>query len=282
MKVAVFGANGQLGRCIQDISKENTKLIYTFHDKKSFDIRDPFAYTVLNPSDIDVLMNCAAYTAVDQAEKDRESARQINVDGAKMLADFGVLHNIPLVHFSTDYVYGESREPITENHDIEPVNYYGQSKWEGEEEIKNSGVSYLIFRTSWLYSEYGHNFVKTMLRLAGQHDEIKVVNDQTGSPTYARDLASAIDEILSTSDDIRNLPWGIYNFANKGAVTWQRFAVEILKDKPVLVKPIPTSEYPTPAVRPEYSVLDVSLFESTFGIKIPGWKDGLERCIARM
>ncbi len=281
MNIAVFGANGQLGRCFRDVSREST-LCYTFYNKDQFDISDPFSFTELNPPDIDVLINCAAYTAVDQAEEDRSTADRINVTGAKMLADFGVLHNIPLIHFSTDYVYGSAREPISEDQKINPVNYYGQSKWNGEEEIRKSGVSHLIIRTSWLYSEYGHNFVKTMLRLAIQNDKIKVVHDQTGSPTYAQDLARAVDQILRSADDDLELPWGIYNFANHGAITWHRFAVEILKDKAVLVKPIPTSDYPTPAVRPAYSVLDPSKFEHAFGIDIPQWQESLERCMEKI
>ncbi len=282
MKIVVFGANGQLSRCFQGLQKRIKGRQYQFLDKSKFDISNPASYDLLDAAEIDILLNCAAYTKVDQAESDQDQAYRVNVLGTALLASYGAKFNIPLIHISTDYVYGPAEEPMDESHDLSPVNYYGMSKLLGEEAILKSEVEFLILRTSWLYSEYGHNFVKTMLRLADGRDEISVVDDQMGSPTYAADLADAVDHILHASDDINSISWGAYNFANKGAVSWYEFAREILKDKHVSVKPIPSSDFPTPAARPAYSVLDVSLFEETFNWEIPGWKDGLGRCMEKM
>lgn len=283
MKIVVLGAGGQLGRCFQSLQERNNNRQYLFFDRSDFDVSDPDAYRgVLDDIAPDVLINCAAYTKVDLAETEKEEAYKVNVLGPKYGAEYGARNDIPLIHISTDYVYGLATSSIPETHEIAPVNYYGQSKWEGEKEINRSGCQHLIIRTSWLYAIYGNNFVKTMLRLSENRDEINVVSDQIGSPTYAADLAEAVDHILHTSNDVNSIPWGTYNFANKGAVSWYEFAREILKDKPVFVNPIPTTDYPTPAERPKYSVLDVSLFEETFGWPIPEWKDGLKRCMKKI
>ena len=278
MKVAVFGANGQLGHCFQDIEQGCSSREYFFFDKAGFNIVDPNAYALLDNQNIDLMINCAAYTAVDRAETDRDNAYQINVTGPKLLAAFALKNNIPLIHFSTDYVYAPSTKPIDESHNIAPVNFYGQTKWEGEEAIRNSGAKYLIFRTSWLYSEHGNNFVKTMLRLAESRNELRVVNDQTGSPTYAYDLVLAIDSIIHTCEIIDHLPQGTYNFANKGSATWYGFACEVLKDKKVNLIPISSEEYPTAAERPTYSVLSSTKFEERFDWQIQTWEDSLSEC----
>lgn len=281
MKIAVFGANGQLGQCFQRIQKIKGDRNYQFYGKSDFDISEPEDYKKLD-DEIDVLLNCAAYTRVDQAESERKIAYKVNVSGPKILAEYGEKHHIPLVHISTDYVYGPASQPINESHEIAPINYYGQTKWQGEEAVRQSTDRYWILRTAWLYSEYGHNFVKTMLRLAENREGINVVDDQTGSPTYAGELAMAIDHILHASPDLDDLSWGTYNFAHKGAVTWYEFAQNILADKPVAVHPITTKEYPTPADRPKYSVLDSSLFEKTFQWTLPDWKVGLRQCLRRL
>lgn len=282
MKVVIFGANGQLGRCFQDVQKNNRERNYRFYDRSQFDIADPASYLSLNPSEIDVIINCAAYTKVDQAESDREKAFEVNVTGPALLAEFARENNLTIIHFSTDYVYGPAHLPIRESHPIAPANYYGQTKWEGEEAVRSSGACHLIFRTSWLYSAYGHNFVRTMLRLSETKEEIKVVNDQVGSPTYAGNLAEAIDHILHSGLDTVSLPDGTYNLADKGEVSWYEFARMILKNKPVTLHPIPTESYPTTAARPAYSVLDLSLFENTFHWKIPDWTNGLNLCLDQM
>lgn len=282
MNAIVFGANGQLGKCLTDIQWGNRFLRYRFFDRSQFDITDPDAYSTLQDSDVDVLINCAAYTNVDQAETERDQAHRINVSGPALMARYGLEHNVTIIHISTDYVYGPATEPIRESQSIAPVNFYGLTKWEGEEAVRQSGVRHVILRTSWLYSEYGHNFVKTMLRLAGNHAEISVVNDQTGSPTYANDLAKAVDHLVVSLQGGESIVSGTYNFANKGSVTWYEFAREILKHTAVKVIPIPSDSYPTPATRPVYSVLDTSSFEKTFQRTIPDWKDGLDRCMVRL
>ncbi len=282
MKIVVFGANGQMGQCFQYLQRSKIDRDYQFFEKSNFDISDPDAYSTLDGVGIDVILNCTAYTKVDQAESEREIAYKVNVSGPKLLAEYGEKHHIPLIHFSTDYVYGPATKPIRESHDIAPVNYYGQSKWEGEEVIRQGTKRHLILRTSWLYSEYGHNFVKTMMRLAENRNEINVVDDQTGSPTYGGELALAIDHILHTTSDLDILSWGTYNFAQKGAVTWYEFARNILAEKSVAVHPITTDKYPTPAKRPNYSVLDSSLFEKAFHWDLPDWKVGLGQCLRRL
>lgn len=282
MTAVVLGANGQLGRGIADLYRQGSDVEYLFYGRDQLDVSDPEAYRKLDEYSIDVLINCAAYTQVDQAETDQERAYQVNLKGPEQLGQFAARRGIPVIHFSTDYIFAPASSPIDESHPIRPVNYYGQTKWEGEEALRQSGARHLIIRTSWLYSEHGHNFVKTMLRLAQNRSEISVVNDQTGSPTYARDLAEAIDHIISHFNEWDSSVWGTYHFANKGAVTWYQFACEILKHYKVNVLPIPTSSYPTPANRPAYSVLDSSLFEATFRWNIPQWKESLGVCLSRL
>lgn len=282
MKAVVLGAGGQLGQCFKALQQTTSQLEYEFYERSSMDISQKEDFRQLDPSSVDVLINCAAYTQVDKAESEREAAHRINVAGVQNLANYAARHGIPVVHFSTDYVFASAAGPIGESHPIQPINYYGQTKWEGEEVLRRSGVPHLIIRTSWLYSEYGHNFVKTMLRLSRDRSEISVVDDQTGSPTYARDLAAAVNDLLPAMLDSNTSPWGTYHFANGGSTTWYGFAKKILKDQSIQVMPIPTSSYPTPARRPVYSVLDSSLFEQTFGWKIPEWEDALERCLREL
>lgn len=282
MKAVVLGANGQLGRCFADLHRQGSEVDYLFYGRTQLDVSDPAAYRVLDEQSFDILINCAAYTQVDQAETEREQAYRINVHGPQRMGQYAVRRGVPVIHISTDYIFAPASRPIDESHPIRPINYYGQTKWKGEQALRLSGARHLILRTSWLYSEHGHNFVKTMLRLAEDRPEISVVDDQTGSPTYARDLAEAIDHIISLRPGGDASIWGTYHFANKGAVTWYRFAHEILKHHMVNVLPIPTSSYPTPASRPAYSVLDSGFFEATFGWPIPDWKDALERCLSRL
>lgn len=282
MRAVVLGANGQLGLCFADLHRQGSEVEYLFYGRTQLDISDPEAYRVLDEESFDVLINCAAYTQVDQAETERELAYRINVKGPEWMGQYAAQRGVSVIHISTDYIFAPASSPIDETHPIQPINYYGQTKWEGEEALRLSGARHLILRTSWLYSEHGHNFVKTMLRLAKDRPEISVVDDQTGSPTYARDLAEVIDHIILHAPDWASSVWGTYHFANKGAVTWYQFACEILKSHKVNVVPIPTSFYPTPASRPAYSVLDSGLFETTFRWAIPDWKEALERCLSRL
>lgn len=283
MNVLVFGSRGQLGQCFKQISQHRPDRRYVFFDREEFDITDPFAYSSNALKNAKVLINCAAYTHVDAAETDQIQARNINTIGPGLMAKYCKDKDVSMIHFSTDYVYGPAVQPIREDHIIDPLNYYGQTKWQGEEAIRGSGASHLIFRTSWLYSAYGNNFVKTMLRLAEERNEIGVVDDQTGSPTYAMDLARAVDDLIHWSGKSRCAWHDTYNYANRGAITWFEFAREILKDREdVAVRPISSSSYPTPAKRPVYSVMDVNKFEEKSERSIRDWKAALKECMGEL
>lgn len=283
MTLLVTGAGGQLGRCFQEIGEEYQDRDYRFFTHEDLDITSEENFSRLNPREFRGVINCAAYTQVDRAETDREKAYAVNVRGPELLARWCREHGLFLIHISTDYVYGAAEAPIREDHAIGPVNYYGETKWLGEEAVRENLSSHLIIRTSWLYSHRGHNFVQTMLRLGKERDSVKVVDDQRGSPTYAMDLARALDRILHRKEKDESLPWGTYNFSNRGEATWYEFARRILKEAGrVSVIPISTAEYPTPARRPSYSVLDTTLFEETFDIEISEWEESLEKCLTRL
>ena len=229
----------------------------------------------------DYCINCAAYTAVDKAEQEAGLAHLVNAESVGILAAVSAAHDCRFIHVSTDYVYGgDASEPYTEDSPTGPSSIYGQTKLEGEQEaIKNDPLS-VIIRTSWVYSYYGNNFVKTMMRLMKDRKEISVVNDQKGSPTWASDLASFILHIISQSQ------WhpGIYNYSNDGEITWYDFALEIkrLIASDCMVHPIPSSAYPTPAKRPAYSVLDKEKIKRVFGVHPESWQLSLEKCISQL
>lgn len=224
-------------------------------------------------------INCAAYTAVDKAETEQPLAFEINAKAAGELAAVCKKYNVRFIHVSTDYVFnGNGSVPYKESDQTDPVNIYGASKLEGEKEVFKNNDQSIILRTSWVYSSYGKNFVKTMLRLMNEKESIGVVNDQVGSPTYAADLAEAILTIIAR---IEKPIAGIYNYCNEGIISWYEFASEIKRsiNSNCKVNPIETSAYPTPAKRPHYSVLDTTKVRKTFGLAIPAWKDSLEKCI---
>lgn len=253
------------------------EIFYT--DVEELDITDLKAViSFIERHDIDTIINCAAYTAVDRAEEDREKATKVNRDAVANLAKAATKLGCLLIHISTDYVFdGNHDVPYTEKDPVNPQTVYGQTKLEGEQAIKSSGCMYLIIRTAWLYSGFGNNFVKTMLRLADERKEINVVNDQWGTPTYAGDLADAIIRILERNE----LPEleGIYHYTNEGVCNWYDFAKEIieLSGKDCIVRPISTEQYPTKAKRPAYSVLDKTKIKKVFDLEIPDWKDALKR-----
>lgn len=278
-KILVTGANGQVGKEIQAVCNSLKGYEFIFLSKADMPINQfELVRHIFNTIKPAYCINCAAYTAVDKAEIERDLAFQINGEAAGVLAAICLEHETRLVHISTDYVFdGNGNTPYSETDTTHPVNTYGASKLMGEEEILKFNPNAIIIRTSWVYSAFGNNFVKTMLRLMKEKQEIKVVNDQWGSPTFAADLAMAILNIISQQE------WkpGIYHFSNEGIINWYQFATAIKEiiGAPVTINPVPTSEYPTPAKRPAYSVLNKSRIQQAFGITLNPWKESLANCI---
>ncbi len=289
MKVMITGAGGQLGSDVAGLL-EGAYDAYTF-TSKALDVTDRTAVMAavarIRP---DVVINCAAYTAVDKAETERERAFAVNGAGPGNLAEAALKAGARLVHISTDFVFdGEKTTPYKETDPTGPLGVYGASKLAGEEEIIRRLKEYVIVRTSWLYGQGGKNFVHTMLRLAEKREELRVVNDQMGSPTWTYDLAKALKSILKRiSGDADEGVWGIYNYSDEGAVSWHGFAEAIIEEAGALGAPlkcrsvvgIPSSEYPTPAPRPAFSVLDTGKIKRTFSISIPLWRTSLKRMIS--
>ena len=278
--VLVTGSNGQLASCIKDLEKQykNLKLIYT--DYQELDICDLNQLNTFfkSNSKIHYCINCAAYTAVDKAETDVDKAYEINAQGAKNLAIVCHEFDVVLIHISTDFVFdGQKNEPYVETDVANPISVYGASKLQGEIEIKQILEKYFILRTSWLYSEHGNNFMKTMLRLAETRDEISVVSDQIGTPTYAGDLAEVILKIMS----LKNTNFGLYHYSNEGATSWYDFAKAIFEASNLKIKtnPIKSAAYPTPAKRPAYSVLDKTKIKKTLRIQAPFWSESLQKAV---
>lgn len=275
MVVLVTGANGQLGQAIQSIAKNYLNLNFVFCNSTDLDISNKEnCQAVFRKIKPDYCINAAAYTAVDKAESEQYKAELINVIGAKNIAETCNELDAKLIHISTDFVFdGSNNIPYTENQIPNPRGVYGQTKLDGEREIQNVFQNYYIIRTSWVYSQFGNNFMKTMLRLASERTSLSVVNDQIGTPTNAVDLAEALVQIV-----LNNNQYGIYNFSNEGQCSWYDFAKKIFEINNVNIdlKAIPTSEFPTPAERPKYSVLDKSKIKSTFGITIKTWEESLK------
>ena len=279
MRVLVTGAEGQLGRCIQR-AIEGRGDDYLFTDVAELDITNKAAVEAFVADNrVDVIINCAAYTNVEKAEDEEDKAHLLNAMAVGYLAEAAKRNDALLIHISTDYVYmGGCCSMLTEQSNPQPLNAYGRTKWAGEQAVMASGCHYLILRTAWLYSEYGSNFVKTMLRLTAEREQIRVVSDQLGTPTYAGDLAEAIVRIISE----RNFREGVYHYTNLGECSWWQFAKEIARlagNEGCLVEPCTTAEYPTKARRPLNTVLDKSKFLKTFGIEIPEWRESLKKCI---
>lgn len=281
--ILVTGSNGQVGNELQTLSSAyNYKFFFT--DKQSLDISDEKAIKVFTATNnINIIINAAAYTAVDKAESDEVNANKINHLAVKYLAQIAKEKNIQLIHISTDYVFnGENFKPYGENDIAKPNSVYGKTKLDGENVIKEiNPVNSIIIRTSWVYSNFGTNFVKTMLRLGEERDSLGVVYDQVGTPTYARDLAKVILDIIP---NIKNKQVEIYNYSNEGVLSWYDFSKEIMKMAKIEceINPIETKEYPTPARRPHFSLLNKSKIKTTFNITIPFWKDSLDECLRVM
>lgn len=282
MKILITGSKGQLGSSLHRELEKDPEIEAVYTDYDTLDITNRAAVTrFMTDNRFDIVINCAAYTAVDKAETDEILAAALNTGAVGNLAEAAVKTGARVIHISTDYVFsGQGFRPYEENDEPYPQGIYGRTKLEGEALLTSFCQNAMIIRTAWLYSEFGKNFVKTMLSLAETRPEINVVADQIGSPTYAGDLAKAIHRI------IRHDKWtpGIYHFTNEGVASWYDFTKAIFEiaGKDTKVNPIPTSAYPTPAKRPLYSVLSKAKIKSTYGIEIPYWRDSLKKCMASL
>lgn len=279
--ILVTGANGQLGSEMKVIAAAYSHHNFIFVSKEALAIDDEAAVRYFFSSHpIDCCVNCAAYTAVDKAETETEKAMQINAIAVGNLAKICSEQKALFIHISTDYVFdGTATEPYKEDDLVSPVNFYGASKLKGEELAIQNNPDSIIIRSSWVYSSFGNNFVKTMLRLMSERESINVVSDQLGCPTYAADLAAAIMQIIKSKMQLTGST--IFNFSNKGAITWCQFAEAIkeLSKSNCIVHPIPAAQYPTPAKRPSYSVMDTTKIQQKFNLVIPFWKDSLVKCL---
>lgn len=282
MNILVTGSNGQLGNEIRVLAADNERDTFFFTDVEELDITNKTAILEFaQDKRIDMIINCAAYTAVDRAETDEPLARLINALAVLNLGEVASETGARIVHVSTDYVFdGKAFVPYRETDEPNPVSAYGRTKLEGEQLLQQTCAEAVIIRTAWLYSEYGNNFVKTMLRLGSERENLRVVYDQVGSPTYALDLARAIMKIVETDKWVP----GVYHFTNEGVCSWYDFTVAIhgLAGIECDVEPVRSEQYLTPTERPHYSVLDKQKIKETYGVAVPHWHDGLQRCLKNM
>lgn len=285
--VLVTGAHGQLGSEIKAmIARMNLPFRFFFTDADTLDITDIRQIDAfMADHEIHYLINCAAYTAVDRAETDVEKATAINSTAVANIARVAVKYGVKVIHISTDFVFdGASTIPYKETMAAQPLSVYGRTKLAGEEALQAMGGDWIILRTSWLYSEYGTNFVKTMIRLMQERERLTIVDDQWGGPTYAADLAEMVIHILQFAEE-QEWKTGIYHFSNKGETTWFGFAEEIKKLAGITtceLIPISSDEYPSAAERPAYSVMDLSKTTTAFHVEIPKWEEALDRCINKI
>lgn len=287
MNILVTGSNGQLGSEIKDLVTNYKDFNFFFMDLPELNICDAEALnTFIFNQNINAVINCAAYTAVDKAEEDVVIAEQVNAKGVLNLVNALKKVNGKLIHISTDYVFdGNSFLPYQELDELNPIGIYGETKRAGELVILNSSIDALVIRTSWLYSVYGNNFVKTMLKLGHERDELGVIFDQVGTPTYASDLAkTCLDILLDKNSENISMNGKIYHYSNEGVTSWYDFAKAIMElgSNDCKVSPIETKDYPTPAKRPHFSVLNKTKIKKDFNIEIPYWRDSLEKCIEKL
>ena len=285
IQVLVTGANGQLGHSLQARAKDYSAFAFHFTDVDTLDLCDAEAvrrYVVNNR--VSYILNCAAYTAVDKAESNEALCVRINSDAVRNLGEAAQEVGAKVIHISTDYVFdGTSCRPYVETDPTCPISVYGRTKLAGEEALRMVCPDAVIIRTAWLYSEYGNNFVKTVLRLGAERDELRFIFDQVGTPTYAGDLADAMLAIVAQAEQGHFVP-GIYHFTNEGVCSWYDFTVKILQlaQLPKRVIPIETKDYPTPAARPHYSVLNKGKIKATYGLTIPHWEVSLQDCLRQL
>jgi dTDP-4-dehydrorhamnose reductase len=287
MNILITGSNGQLGSEIRELSASYKAVNFIFKDLPDLDICnfDEFQNFIIK-NNITAVINCAAYTAVDKAEEDAVIAEKVNSNGVLNLVNALQTVNGKLIHISTDYVFdGNHFLPYKESDPVSPIGVYGETKRAGELAVLNSAIDAIVIRTSWLYSFYGNNFVKTMLRLGNEKENLGVIFDQVGTPTYARDLAKTCLEILTVVNSVKMSKNGnIYHYSNEGVASWYDFAISIMElgGENCKVKPIQTKDYPTLAKRPQYSVLNKSKIKKDFKIEIPYWRDSLKDCIEKI
>lgn len=283
--ILVTGGNGQLANEIRELSSGFPAFKFLFTSREELPIEDKEAVeSFFQDQSIQYCINCAAYTAVDKAENEIEKAFLINAEAVGNLATICKNHGAKFIHISTDYVYdGTKGEPLKETDDVGPINIYGRSKLKGEELALENNPASIVIRTSWVYSSFGANFVKTMLRLFPVKEQLNVVSDQVGSPTYAADLAEVIIQFVQKMETGQSFS-GIYNYSNSGITNWYEFALSIkeLSKSNCKILPVSSSAYITPAKRPLYSVMDTSKVKATLKIDIPFWKDSLKRCLAKI
>ena len=277
--ILITGSNGQLGNEMQQAAKHFSAFQYIYTDVAELDICDKTALTdFVKSNDVNIIVNCAAYTAVDKAEDDVELCYRINRDAVRNIAEVANENNLKIVHISTDYVFdGTNYMPYTEEQPVCPATVYGKSKLAGEQALMETCKQAVILRTAWLYSSFGNNFVKTMMKLGAERDSLNVIFDQIGTPTYAADLAGTILKLLSHDTFVP----GLYHFSDEGVCSWYDFTKTIHRMAGITcdVRPIETKDYPARTPRPHYSVLNKAKIKSTYGITIPHWEESLERCI---
>lgn len=292
MTILITGGKGQVGQCFRQIAARYPDWHFSLVDLDEIDITDRKAvfrlFRSYGKNDLKWCINCAAYTAVDKAESEPEKARRINVAGAKNLADACAGHGAGIIHLSTDYVYhNRQNTPFQEDDPVSPKSVYARTKLAGDRAVLASGATSMVIRTSWVYSAFGNNFVKTMLRLGAERPELKVVFDQIGTPTYAPDLAEAILQIIQkveNGDIAAGLLPGVWHYSNEGVTSWYDFAKAIfeMRDLPCRVFPIETKDFPTPALRPPFSVLNKGKIKAAFGLDIPHWRESLASCLTEL
>ncbi|MFK5947659.1 MAG: dTDP-4-dehydrorhamnose reductase [Methylococcales bacterium] len=284
--ILVTGQNGQLGQSLQSLVKKNSQYQFTFTGRDQLDLSNSESITsYFSQHKFDLIINCAAYTAVDKAEEQQQLAEAINYLAVKQLAEIAKKNNSILLHISTDYIFdGTNYKPYIEDDAINPQNIYGSTKLKGEQAIQAIDSDAIIIRTSWVYSEYGYNFVKTMLKLGKEKDELNVIFDQIGVPTYATDLASCILTIVDSLNSSRQIGVSVYHYSNEGVCSWYDFAKAIFEytNTACKVSPIETKDYPTPAKRPLYSVLNKAKIKQKYQLNIPYWKDSLQACLNKL
>lgn len=283
--ILVTGANGQLGNSIRLLAKHYPQYNFLFTDVDTLDITDPQSVgKAIKDNQVDYVLNCAAYTAVDKAEDDEELCRRLNSYAVGVLGKAAYEAGAKMIHVSTDYVFsGTSCLPYKETDETRPVSAYGRTKLAGEQILQEVCPDAVIIRTAWLYSEFGSNFVKTVLRLGKERDELRFVFDQIGTPTYAGDLAAAVMAVVTADEKGAYVP-GIYHYSNEGVCSWYDFTVKILEIAGIACRvfPIETEEYPTRAVRPPYSVLNKKKIKETYGVTVPHWEESLRVCMEKL